>query len=36
VFEDKLTPKAQLLKEIQSINYITNIKVIEGSSSIEI
>ena len=36
VFEDKLTPKAKLLSEIQRIDYITNVKVIEGSSSVEI
>ena len=36
VFEDKLTPKSQLLREIQKINYISNVKVIEGSSSVEI
>ncbi|TFF90918.1 MAG: DUF4956 domain-containing protein [Promethearchaeota archaeon] len=35
-FEDKLTPKAKLLAEIQKIPYIKNVKVIEGSSSIEI
>ena len=35
-FEDKLTPKATLLKEIQKLEYISNVKVIEGSSSIEI
>jgi len=36
IFEDKLTPKANLLSEIQKIDYISNVKVIEGSSSIEI
>ena len=36
VFEDKLTPKAQLLREIQKFDYVTNIRVIEGSSSVEI
>lgn len=36
IFEDKLTPKAKLLSEIQRIDYITNVKVIEGSSSVEI
>ena len=36
LFEDKLTPRAKLLTEIQKIEYITNVKVIEGSSSIEI
>lgn len=36
IFEDKLTPRAKLLSEIQQINYITNVKVIEGSSSVEI
>ena len=36
VFEDKLTPRAKLLSELQSISYIKNVKVIEGSSSVEI
>ena len=36
IFEDKLTPKAQLLREIQNFKYITHVKVIEGSSSVEI
>ena len=36
IFEDKLTPRANLLSEIQKIDYITNVKVIEGSSSVEI
>lgn len=36
VFEDKLTPRAALLSEIQKFDYITNVKIIEGSSSIEI
>ena len=36
VFEDKLTPRSKLLNEIQKIDYITNVKVIEGSSSVEI
>ena len=36
IFEDKLTPKAELLSEIQKIGYIKNVKVIEGSSSVEI
>lgn len=36
LFEDKLTPKSALLSEIQKIGYINNIKVIEGSSSVEI
>lgn len=36
LFEDKLTPRAKLLSGIQKIDYITNVKVIEGSSSVEI
>ncbi|MFX0071064.1 MAG: DUF4956 domain-containing protein [Candidatus Hermodarchaeota archaeon] len=36
IFEEKLTPKSQLLAEIQKIPFIKNVKVIEGSSSIEI
>ena len=36
LFEDKLTPRAKMLSEIQKIEYITNVKVIEGSSSVEI
>ena len=36
LFEDKLTPKAALLTEIQQFDYVTNVKVIEGSSSVEI
>lgn len=36
IFEDKLTPKAALLTEIQKFDYVTNVKVIEGSSSVEI
>jgi len=36
IFEDKLTPKAKLLREIQKISYLTNVKVIEGSSSVEL
>jgi len=36
IFEEKLTPKAKLLQEIQSITNITNVKVIEGSSSVEL
>jgi len=36
LFEDKLTPKSKLISEIQKFEYITNVKVIEGSSSIEI
>lgn len=36
LFEDKLTPKAALLTEIQKFDYISNVKVIEGSSSVEI
>ena len=36
LFEDKLTPRAKFLSEIQKIEYITNVKVIEGSSSVEI
>ncbi|MBD3339993.1 MAG: DUF4956 domain-containing protein [Candidatus Lokiarchaeota archaeon] len=35
-FDDKLSPKSTLLKELQQINYISNVKVIEGSSSIEL
>jgi hypothetical protein len=35
VFEDKLTPKSALLAEIQKFDFITNVKVIEGSSSVE-
>jgi hypothetical protein len=36
VFDDALTPKSALLSELQSIASITNIKVIEGSSSVEL
>ena len=36
VIEEYLTPKSALLKQLQDIKYITNVKVIEGSSSIEI
>ncbi|MFX0186761.1 MAG: DUF4956 domain-containing protein [Candidatus Hodarchaeota archaeon] len=36
VFDDSLTPKSALLSDLQSIAYITNIKVIEGSTSVEL
>jgi hypothetical protein len=36
IFEEKLSPKAKLLSDLQSISYIKNVKVIEGSSSVEI
>ena len=36
LFQDKLTPKAALLTEIQKFDFISNVKVIEGSSSVEI
>ena len=33
---EALTPKATLINDLQKIQYITNVKVIEGSSSVEI
>ncbi len=36
VFDETLTPKSSLLAELQKIQYIKNIKVIEGSSSLEL
>ena len=36
IVDEGLAPKSALLSELQKIEYITNIKVIEGSSSIEL
>ena len=36
IFDDALTPKSELISELQQIKYITNIRVIEGSSSVEL
>ena len=36
MFDEALTPKSALLSDLQRIEYITNVKVIEGSSSIEL
>ena len=36
IFDEALAPKSALLSELQKVKYITNIKVIEGSSSVEL
>ncbi|MFX1445367.1 MAG: DUF4956 domain-containing protein [Promethearchaeota archaeon] len=36
IFEEKLSPRAKFLKEIQKFDFITNVRIIEGSSSVEI
>ena len=36
IFDEALTPKSELISELQKVEYISNIKVIEGSSSVEL